>query len=129
MKYIKLFEELDQEAHTRLIKMGLIRSTKEYLAELMADRVGANIPPDILNGFAKDKQPAVRQAAAENQNTSTKVLGRLARDSNRYVRWSVAENPKTSVETLDRLIGDKSPDIRRAATDNLNSRTKSNEAP
>jgi 3-methyladenine DNA glycosylase AlkC len=104
--------------------MGLVKSIEEYEEELRDNLYYADIPPEILDELAKDKQPYIRWSVAKNIHTPVKTLDRLANDEMSYIKLAVAQNPNTSTETLERLAGDKDSEVRQLATANLNRRNR-----
>jgi len=123
MKYIKIFEHWDREAHNRLAKMGLVKSIEEYEEELR-NNSDTDIPPEILAELAKVDDPYIKRAVAKNLNTPVETLDMLANDDYWGVRSNVAWNPNTSTRVLIRLTNDEETIVSMPAIDNLNLRNK-----
>lgn len=108
--------------------------------------VNCRIDPEILHELAKDNDPSIRAAVAQNPNisyrtqfmlaksndsrilealasnahTSIDILADLAKHSDGYVRMRVAENKQTSQETLNELTNDPNSSVKEKAMKNLN---------
>ncbi len=108
--------------------------------------VNCRIDPEILHELAKDTDPSIRAAVAQNPNisyrtqfmlaqcndsrilealannthTSIDILADLAKHSDGYVRMRVAENKQTSQETLNELTNDPNLSVKEKAIKNLN---------
>lgn len=66
---------------------------------------------DRLTRMAEDKNPAIRAAAAGNQQTPRAVLTRLASDESSDVRRWVTRNFRTPIRALKRLADDEDSGI------------------
>jgi hypothetical protein len=73
-----------------------------------------------LNDLSKSKYLEVREAVANNSNTSSVALTLLAKDRSSLVRSSVAANPNTPMTSLKLLAKDEYDDVREAVARNPN---------
>jgi hypothetical protein len=79
-----------------------------------------NIPVELLEELAQDKDSDIRELVAQNPNTPVNLLEQLAQDRNESVRKSVANNPNIPIKLLEQLAQYKNELIRKSIVNNPN---------
>jgi hypothetical protein len=79
-----------------------------------------NIPVELLEELARDKDSDIRELVANNPNTPVNLLEQLAQDRNESVRKSVANNPNIPIKLLEQLAQYKNELIRKSIVNNPN---------